>query len=164
MRSCGVALTKPAHDLRVPESPHRLATDLDELLATLAEAPDLASSAEFLLSRLGELLGSSRGYVRLLDPSLESLNVVAMVGFDAGTIPSLSVSDMSHPVVVAALSLHPIVADGHAVDDARIPFRRWIALPLPRGDDRTGPALLPTARAADIVSAWRLNVGPRPTR
>ena len=141
-----------------------MATDLDELLATLAEAPDLASSAAFLLSRLGELRGSSRGYVRLLDPTLESLNVVAMVGFDAGTNPALSVNDLSHPIVVAALSLHPIVADAHAVDDPRVPFRRWIALPLPRGDDRTGPAILPTARAADIVSAWRLSVGPRPTR
>ena len=164
MRSCGVALTKPVHDLNVAESPHRAATELDELLATLAEAPDLASSAAFLLSRLGELLGSSRGYVRLLDPTLESLNVVAMVGFDAGSIPVLSVSDLSHPVVVAALSLHPIVADGQAVEDSRIPFRRWIALPLPRGDDRAGPPILPSTRAIDLMSTWRLTVAPRPTR
>ena len=98
MWSCAVVLNKPVHDLSVAESPQRTATDLDELLATLAEAPDLASSAAFLLSRLGELLGSSRGFVRLLDPSLESLNVVAMVGFDDGSIPALSVSDLSHPV------------------------------------------------------------------
>ena len=164
MRSCGVVLNKPVHDLSVAESPQRTATDLDELLATLAEAPDLASSAAFLLSRLGELLGSSRGFVRLLDPSLESLNVVAMVGLDDASLPALSVSDLSHPVVVAALSLHPIFADASAAEDARVPFRRWVALPLPRGDDRTGPPVLPAARAADLVSSSRLTVAPRPTR
>jgi len=157
-------LNKPVHDLSVAESPQRTATDLDELLATLAEAPDLASSAAFLLSRLGELLGSSRGFVRLLDPSLESLNVVAMVGFDDRSIPALSVSDLSHPVVVAALSLHPIFADASAAEDARVPFRRWLALPLPRGDDRTGPPVLSGERAADLVSSLRLTVAPRPTR
>jgi len=140
-------------------------TDLDELLATLAEAPDLASSAAFLLSRLGELSGSSRGFVRLFDLSLETLNAVAMVGFDDGDrLGPLSVSDLSHPIVVAALSLHPISADAEAVPDPRIPFRQWVALPLPRGDDRTGPPLLPWARAVDLVSAMRLRVRERPRR
>src|SRR6185369_2126215 len=119
-------------------------TDLDELLATLAEAPDLASSAAFLLSRLGELTGSSRGLVRLLDPSLEVLGIVAMVGLDGDEIPGgLSVNDLSHPVVVATLSLHPVRCERGAAGDSRVPFREWIALPLPRGDDRAGPPAIP---------------------
>src|SRR5687767_15856427 len=110
MRSYAVGSSRPLHDVTDDGAPYGGAgTDLDELLATLAEAPDLASSAAFLLSRLGELSGSSRGFVRLLDPAMDSLGVVAMVGFDGRGMPTLSVSDLSHPVVVSALSLHPIV-------------------------------------------------------
>jgi PAS domain S-box-containing protein len=147
-------------------APQRSAgTELDELLATLAEAPDLASSAAFLLSRLGELSGSSRGFIRLLDPSSESLTVVAVVGFDDGrSLPALSVNDLSHPIVLAALSLHPIWADAGAQPDSRVPFAQWIALPLPRGDDRTGLPLIPGNRVADLVGSAGLRVGQRPRR
>src|SRR3954468_199692 len=98
MRSYAVGLSRSKDDLTEGGSPPRGGvTDLDELLATLAEAPDLASSAAFLLSRLGELSGSSRGFVRLLDPALEMLGVVAMIGFEDGdTLPPLSVNDLSH--------------------------------------------------------------------
>jgi PAS domain S-box-containing protein len=140
-------------------------TDLDELLATLAEAPDLASSAAFLLSRLGELSGSSRGFVRLLDPALEMFGVVASVGFDDGDgLPPLSVNDLSHPVVIAALSLHPIWSSAEPGADPRIPFARWIALPLPRGDDRSGPPIVSRTRAADLIAASGFHIGDRPHR
>jgi signal transduction histidine kinase len=140
-------------------------TELDELLATLAEAPDLASSAAFLLSRLGELSGSSRGYVRLLDSALESLTVVAMVGFDdAPPLAALSVNDLSHPVVLSTLSLHPISADADAQPDQRVPFAQWVALPLPRGDDRSGPTVIPGNRVVDLVAGAGLRVGQRPRR
>jgi PAS domain S-box-containing protein len=159
-------LSRPVHDLTEGDAPPRGATpDLDELLATLAEAPDLASSAAFLLSRLGELSGSGRGYVRLLDPPQEALNVVAMVGFDDDqTLPALSVADLSHPVVVSALSLHPVAAGTDAIADPRIPFEQWMALPLPRGDDRGGLPQLAFARAIDLVSPSRFQVGARPVR
>jgi signal transduction histidine kinase/PAS domain-containing protein len=140
-------------------------TELDELLATLAEAPDLASSAAFLLSRLGDLSGSSRGFVRLLDSALESLHVVAVVGFDDGrSLPALSINDLSHPIVLSALSLHPIWSDTDAQADQRVPFAQWIALPLPRGDDRSGPPVIPPNRVADLVASVGLKVGQRPKR
>jgi hypothetical protein len=147
-------------------SPHGAAgTDLDELLATLAEAPDLASSAAFLLSRLGELSGSSRGFVYLLDPAFEMFCVAAMVGFDDGdnVLPS-SVNDLSHPVVVSALSLHPIWSGAESAPDRRLPFARWVALPLPRGDDRAGPSVLLANRAADLIAPFGMHMGMRPRR
>src|SRR5215212_8470527 len=119
MQSSAVASSRPLHDVTDGGTPPRgAATDLDELLATLAEAPDVASSAAFLLSRLGELSGSNRGYVRLLDPALETLASVAVVGFDDGDVLApLAVSDLSHPVVIAALSLHPISSEPDAPRD-----------------------------------------------
>src|SRR5688572_31984560 len=107
MQSSADASNRLRHDVTDAASLRRGAgTDLDELLATLAEAPDLASSAAFLLSRLGELAGSSRGFVRLLDPGAETFGVVAMVGMDdENGLPALSANDLSNPVVVAALSL-----------------------------------------------------------
>src|SRR5690348_9710158 len=165
MRSYAVGLSRPPHDVTDGGIPPRAATDLDELLATLAEAPDLPSSAAFLLSRLGELSGSGRGYVRLLDPTAEVLTVVARVGFeDDEPREPLSVNDLSHPIVLSALSLHPVWCNGRGAGDGRIPFREWIALPLPRGDDRTGPPLLSGARVVDLLGATGLHVGPRPTR
>jgi PAS domain S-box-containing protein len=166
MRSSDVGSNSQQHDVIDGGSPQRgVGTELDELLATLAEAPDLASSAAFLLSRLGELSGSSRGFVRLLDAGLESLTVVAVIGFDDGrSLPALSVNDLSHPIVLSALSLHPIWADAHSQPDPRVPFSEWIALPLPRGDDRSGPPVVPPNRVADQVANAGLNVGPRPKR
>ena len=166
MRSYVVGSSSPRHDVIDGSVPQRgVGTDLDELLATLAEAPDLASSAAFLLSRLGELSGSSRGFVRLLDPASELLNVVAVVGFDDGrSLPALSVNDLSHPIVLAALSLQPIWAGADAQPDQRVPFSQWIALPLPRGDDRTGPPVIPGNRVVELVSAAGLKVGHRPRR
>src|SRR5688572_14388668 len=165
MRSYAVGSSRPLHDVTDDGAPYGGAgTDLDELLATLAEAPDLASSAAFLLSRLGDLSGSSRGFVRLLDPTLETLSVVAMVGFDAQSLPQLSINDLSHPVVIAALSLYPVWSDPDGVTDLRVPFNPWIALPLPRGDDRSGPPLLPFNRAADLVASAGWRMGHRPVR
>jgi PAS domain S-box-containing protein len=159
-------LSRAEHDLTDGgRPPAGEATDLDELLATLAEAPDLASSAAFLLSRLGELTGSGRGLVRLLDPTLEVLGIVAMVGLEGDDVPvGLSVNDLSHPVVVSTLSLHPVRCERGVVGDARIPFREWIALPLPRGDDRAGPPTIPVSRAADLLAPAGLRPGKRPVR
>jgi len=145
--------------------PVAAANDLDELLATLAEATVLASSSAFLLSRLGELTGSSRGVVRLLDPTLEVFGIAAMVGLEGGDLPAaLSVSDLSHPVVIAALSLHPVRCGRGAIGDSRVPFRDWIALPLPRGDDRAGPPTIPVSRAVDLLAPAGLRPAERPVR
>jgi PAS domain S-box-containing protein len=159
-------LSRAEHDLTDGGRPSAgAATDLDELLATLAEAPDLASSAAFLLSRLGELTGSSRGLVRLLDPTLETLGIVAMVGLEGEDVPvALSVNDLSDPVVVAALSLLPVRCERGAIGDSRVPFREWIALPLPRGDDRGGPPTIPVSRAADLLATAGLRPAQRPVR
>ena len=166
MWSFAVGLSRAEHDLTDGGGPPRgVATDLDELLATLAEAPDLASSAAFLLSRLGELSGSSRGYVRLLDPALEVLGIAAVVGFEGEDLPdSLSINDFSHPVVVATLSLHPVQCEAGSPGDPRVPFREWVALPLPRGDDRAGPPTIPVARAVDLLAPSGLRLGRRPVR
>jgi len=159
-------LSRAEHELTDGGHPPAAApNDLDELLATLAEAPDLASSAAFLLSRLGELTGSSRGFVRLLDPTLEVLGIAAMVGLEGDDLPpALSVSDLSHPVVIAALSLHPVRCERGAIGDSRVPFRDWIALPLPRGDDRAGPPTIPVSRAADLLAPAGLRPSERPVR
>src|SRR5690349_3370485 len=127
MRSSDDGSNSQQHDVIDGGAPQRgVGTELDELLATLAEAPDLASSAAFLLSRLGELSGSSRGFVRLLDPAFEVLGVVAIVGFEGDDVATtLSVSDLSHPIVVSALSLHPISAQSGRARDPRIPFAEW---------------------------------------
>ena len=159
-------MSRAEHDLtdggRLPAG---AVPDLDEMLATLAEAPDLASSAAFLLSRLGEMTGSSRGFVRLLDPTLEVLGIVAAVGLEGDDLPSgLSVNDLSHPVVVATLSLHPVRRERGVVGDSRVPFSEWIALPLPRGDDRAGPATIPASRAADLLAPAGLQPSERPVR
>src|SRR6185295_2771395 len=45
---------------------------------------------------------------------------------------------------------HPVRCERGAIGDSRVPFRDWIALPRPRGDDRAGPPTNPVSRAADL--------------
>ena len=130
MRSYDVGLSWAEHDLTDGDtpSPGRIPA-LDELLATLAEAPDLASSAAFLLSRLGELSGSSRGFVRLLDPAMELLAVVASVGLEEGEVPrALSINELSG-----------LLSRGVAQVSARARIAGRTALSV-RGMDRAAPA------------------------
>src|SRR5690348_8678918 len=83
------------------------------LLSALAEAPDFLSAASFLLTHLAETTGAPRAYMLRMDAAQEGLALVSAVGVD-GELPlvNISISSLSHPLVVSALAMVPARGTG----------------------------------------------------
>jgi PAS domain S-box-containing protein len=128
---------------------------LAELLSTISDAPDFATAATYLVAQLADVAGAERACVLVLDASNEFLGSVACVGFERGRDPQLEVplEDQSHPLVVAALSLTPVVCDGGNPSRLGLPFRQWIAVPFPQPQFRGAPPLISESRAGEINMA-----------
>src|SRR5687767_5197281 len=114
---------------------------LASLLSALAEAPDVSAAASFLLTQIAEITGAARSLMLRFDPSQESLQAVATLGFSAG-LPSLGVpvNDLASPLVASTLALVPVRGDGAMLGPrALTSLRNWVTLPM--GQPRTRGAL-----------------------
>src|ERR1044071_4821051 len=80
------------------------------LLSALAEAPDFAAAADFLLSHVQELSGSTAACLLQIDQQQENLVSVASVGHgtDAPRV-EISLTDLDDPLTVATLSMTAVV-------------------------------------------------------
>ena len=88
-------------------------------------------------------------------PAQESLvfvDHVGMRGDEARQFPE-ALEDRSHPVMISALALTPVVRNPARV--AKVgrfgPIHAWTALPLPQPHYRGAPALMPDAQAASLL-------------
>ena len=110
------------------------------LLSALAEAPDFAAAASFLLTQLAEIAGAPRAAMLRVDASQETLAVVASVGFDVGrATSSIPLSDLSSPIVISALALAPIRGETPLIQRMFAPLTSWITLPLSQPRYRGAP-------------------------
>ena len=149
-------MSSRAHDVVV--TPPDVAGDdrrVARLLSALAEAPDYASAASFLLNEVSTLAGGVTAALLRFMPAHESLVFVDQVGMrgdEARQFPE-ALEDRSHPVMVSALALTPVVRNSSRV--ARVgrfgPIHAWTALPMPQPHYRGAPALMPDAHAASII-------------
>ena len=134
------------------------------LLSALAEAPDSAAAAAFLVAQLAELSGAQRVSMLRLDGSQEALVCVAAIeNGKTGTASAIPVSDFSNPIVVAMLSLSPVVGE----TPLREPFadyRQWTALPMTQPRTRTSPPVMTSQQAMELLSAQGLAPVARPGR
>jgi PAS domain S-box-containing protein len=122
------------------------------LLSALAEAPDLAAAATFLLNDIVASTGARRACLRRFDTAEEHLVLTARTGFDDNAPTELAIGERSHPWMVATLALSPVVSDAPAKAGARIPFDAWSALPMPRPHYRGAPAIWPDSYASQVLS------------
>lgn len=116
---------------------------LDEFLTVISEAPDFQAAATFLVAQFADAVGARRAFALSLTVPPEAFAVSAAVGFASDESPNtqLSIHDNDHPVVVSALSLHPLSCrDGASV--AGIPFDEWVAIPFPQPQFRHAPKVL----------------------
>ena len=121
-------------------------------LSALAEAPDFASAAAFLLERIAETTGIAQGCVLHIDPPVDQLTVVATFGFESQASDGPSLADLSNPLVLATLSL--VGTTGSAALGLRVfPDVPWLALPLFQPHFRGAPATLPAQQAREIASS-----------
>ena len=126
---------------------------LEQFLSAISEAPDFKTAATFLVAQFADAAGARRAFALGLTVPPETMAVSAAIGFDAEDYPSaqLSIHDHDHPVVMSALSLHPMsCADGGTV--AGVPFDEWVAIPFPQPRFRNAPKLLPDARLNRVAS------------
>ena len=114
---------------------------LAELLSVIAEAPDFATAAGFVLEQLAGAAGVSRACFFGLDPARHMLSLAALHGFTLPSAPvALSLEELHHPLVVAALSLCPVIDDDGAPSRLPVPFQRCTAVPFPQPHFRGSPA------------------------
>jgi PAS domain S-box-containing protein len=134
----------------------RIETSLSErgslaLLSALAEAPDLAAAATFLLTDIVHSAGARRACLMRFDTVEEHLVLTAHSGFGEFPPTELAIGERSHPWMVATLALSPIVSQGVA-RSGRMPFEHWTALPMPRPHYRGAPAIWPDSYAEQVLA------------
>ena len=127
---------------------------LAELLSALAEAPDFPAAAAFLLAQVAEITGSARVCLLRLDLGQELLVMSSCTGFDAGQLPglTLSLNELSNPLVVSALALVPVVGRTPIVGRSNGVFEAWTSLPMPQPTFRGAPAVLAVSRATEHLA------------
>ncbi len=135
---------------RQPLAGERLA----ELLSSIAEAADFASAAALLTERLAEVASAPRACLLVLSPELGTLDSAAWAGFDDAARPAVraSLDDLGHPLVVCALSLSPMVADGSGATRVGLPFERWVAVPFPQPHFRDASPVVTPRKAAELAA------------
>ncbi len=128
-----------------PIAPHQqLSGDrLAGLLSVVSGAPDFATAAKYLTAQFADLAGARRALAITLDSPPDRFTVIASVGFETDPVPALTlpIDDLSSPLVVSALSLHPLTCDGRPPLPS-LPFAVWVAIPLPQPQFRGAPRVL----------------------
>ena len=121
------------------------------LLSALAEAPDFSSAASFLLAQVLDIAEAERGHMLRLDSAQEALVSVANVGYESPPHVTISIGDLSNPLVVAALSLAPITGGGRSSIRAFVSLARWTAFPMPQPRLRGALPVMPLSRAQELI-------------
>ena len=130
------------------------------LLSALAEAPDIAAAAMFLLSDVLATTGARRALMLQFDRNEEDLLLIAQVGADDAMLTEYAIGERGHPWMVATLTLTPVVNDGRMKSSARVPFESWTCLPMPRPHYRGAPAIWTDAYAAEVLSPIGARLAP----
>jgi PAS domain S-box-containing protein len=120
------------------------------LLSALAEAPDAAAAASYLLSQLMEQTGAPAGVVLRADPTQEQLVPLAFTGVDVGDA-RVALTDINNPLVVSALALVPITGSAPLHVNELPELGDWTAIPLSQPRQRGVPEALSARRAAEIL-------------
>lgn len=161
-------MSSRAHDLTVPPDVAGEDRRVAKLLSALAEAPDYSSAASFLLNEVSTLADGAPAALLRFKPSQESLVLVEQVGMgpeDARQFPA-TLEDQSHPLMICALALVPVVREAQRV--ARVgrfgPIHEWTALPLPQPHYRGAPALMPETQANALLASSGARLRPSADR
>ena len=124
------------------------------LLSALAEAPDVSAAASFLLAEVMELTGAPRACMLRADAGDENLMLVASSGFDPELENvSISLGDLSSPLVISARSLTSARGRTPLQPRALSALREWTALPMSQPRLRGSSPVISANRAAELLRA-----------
>jgi PAS domain S-box-containing protein len=122
------------------------------LLSALAEAPDLAAAATFLLADVLASTGGRRGLLLRFDTNEEHLVLAGAVGLGDPIPSELTIAERSHPWMVSSLTLSPVLGEFAPRGVINPPFEQWTALPMPRPHYRGAPAIWPDSYAIQVLA------------
>ncbi|HEX6049108.1 MAG TPA: PAS domain S-box protein, partial [Gemmatimonadaceae bacterium] len=122
-------------------------------LSALAEAPDIASAASFLLAQAVELAGAARGLVLRIDAVQDALAVAASHGISED-VPAFgpSLTELSNPLVLSVLAMSSAAGEG-SLDLPAFEHGPWVAVPLSQPRSRSAPAFIPLQQATELALA-----------
>jgi PAS domain S-box-containing protein len=131
------------------------------LLSALAEAPDFPAAASFLLTQVAEMTDAPRAAMLCIDTSQNTLSLIAAVGLEqTSSTLNIPISDLSSPLVIAALSLEPMRGDAPLGQRLFAPLESWIALPLSQPRTRGAAEPMSPQRAAELTAGKRVALLP----
>ncbi len=161
-------MSSRAHDLIAPPDVPGDDRRVARLLSALAEAPDYASAASFLLNEVSAIAGGTPAALLRFVPTQESLAFVDHVRMSADHVKQLpeSIEERTHPLIICALALTPVVRQGaRTARTGRFgPIHEWTALPMPQPHYRGAPALMADAQAEALLVASAARLVPLPQR
>jgi PAS domain S-box-containing protein len=134
------------------------------LLSALAEAPDLAAAATFLLTDILATTGARRALLLQFEPDEEQLVLIAQAGTDESAPTEYAIGERSHPWMVSTLALTPVFHDGVGGAPSRVPFDVWTALPMPRPHYRGAPEIWTDSYAAQVLTPFGARLAPLDNR
>jgi PAS domain S-box-containing protein len=130
------------------------------LLSALAEAPDLAAAATFLLTDVLAATGADRALLLRFDTAEEQLLLAGAAGFDEVAPAELVIAERSHPWMVATLALSPVLGETAPRSGSSAGFHQWTALPMPRPHYRGAPAIWPDSYATQVLAPLAARLVP----
>jgi len=128
--------------------------ELAGLLSSIAEAPDFPSATSHLLAQLAEGTAARLAVMFRIDATQHSLVVVASSGFESAPPAfSISLGDLSSPLVLSALSLVPIRGESELGPRALEGMVPWVAVPMSQPLQRGSLEVMKHERASELVSS-----------
>ena len=147
-------MSSSAHD-RTPVAPREDGGShwLESLLAAVAAASDFNSAATALLEPFCQSVGSSSGYVMLLDATSRQLRPTVTFGYEDREAPtSRIIDDLSDPFVVALLGMQ-VVTCRHGPPRSGVSRKtRVIVVPFPQPRTPDAPPFIDLSAAERLLS------------
>jgi PAS domain S-box-containing protein len=133
-------------------------------LSALAEAPDLAAAATFLLNDILASTGARRALLLQFDREDEELVLVAQAGAGSGGLAEYAIGERTHPWMISSLTLTPVMKDGLSASLRGLPFESWTCFPMPRQHYRGAPEIWTDTYAAQLLTSKSARLVPLVSR
>jgi len=104
--------------------------ELAGLLSSIAEAPDFPAATSHLLAQLTQITAAQRAVMLKIDATQHSLVIVGAAGLESSPSFTISLGDLSSPLVISALSLMPVCGQTDPGPNALKGMTPWLAVPM----------------------------------
>ena len=123
------------------------------LLSALAEAPDFAAAASYLLTQLAEITAAPRALMLRIDTPQENLTFAGSIGADEQPAVSIPIGDLSSPLIISALSLSSVRSDEPLPQRALASIVPWVSIPMSQPRFRGAPETMNAQRAEELIAS-----------